>query len=78
MALATERYSFLFETRGTSRAVNASSLQVVVDGGHWLVDVARQMLRTVGRAFHMPYSVFIALCWAVADWKSASAVHWSE
>jgi hypothetical protein len=45
MALATERYSFSFEARGTSRAINATSLRVVVDGDHWLVDVARQMLR---------------------------------
>ena len=36
MALATERYSFSFEARGTSRAINATSLRVVVDGDHWL------------------------------------------
>ena len=75
MALATERYSFLFEVRGIARAINLSSMQIVVDGGHWMVDVARHLLKVkpVGRVFHMPYSVFTALCWAVADWKSATA-----
>ena len=73
MALAAERYSFSFETRGSARAVNSSSLQVVVDGGHWFVDVARHLLKPVGRVFHIPYSVYMALCWAVADWRSATA-----
>ena len=73
MALAPERYSFSFETRGTIRAVNASSMQVVVDGNHLLVDVARHLLKPVGRVFHLSYSVYMALCWAVADWRSATA-----
>ena len=74
MAVNAERYSFAFETRGASRIVNASSMMVVVDVEHWLVGVARNLLRPVGRSFHLTYSVYNALCWAVANWKGAPIV----
>ena len=72
MALAAERYSFAFETRGTSRAVNLSSMMIVLDGNHWLVGVAQHLLRASGRMFHMQYAVYGALCWAVSDWKTVA------
>ena len=40
MALSVERYSFSFETRGIARAVNVSTMMVLMDGNHWLVGVA--------------------------------------
>ena len=39
---------------------------------HWLVGMARHMLRPSGRMFQMQYSVYGALCWAIADWKAAA------
>ena len=73
MALNAERYSFTFETRGTTRTVNASSLMVLVDGEHYLVGVARNLLRPVGRSFQMTYAMYGALCWAVSNWKGSPA-----
>jgi hypothetical protein len=58
MALNAERYSFMFETRGTARLVNASLLMVLVDGEHWLVGMARNLLRPVGRSFQLSYAVY--------------------
>ena len=58
MALNAERYSFMFETRGTARLVNASSLMVMVDGEHWLVGVARNLLRPVGRSFQLTHTQY--------------------
>ena len=73
MALNAEKYAFSFETRGTTRAVNASSLMVQVDGDHWLVGVGRNLLRPVGRSFQLTYAAYGALCWSVANWKGAAA-----
>ena len=73
MALNAERYTFTFETRGTTRNVNASSLMVLVDGEHYLVGVARNLLRPVGRSFQMTYATYGALCWAVSNWKGSPA-----
>ena len=72
MAVHAEKYTFAFETRGTTRNVNASSLMVQVDGDHWLVGVGRNLLRPVGRHFQMTYAAYGALCWSVANWKGAA------
>ena len=73
MALNAERYTFTVETRGTTRAVNSSSLMVQMDGEHWLVGVARNLLRPVGRSFQMTYAAYGALCWSVASWKGVAS-----
>ena len=61
MALAAERYSFTFETRGTSRAVNASSMMLCWTGiiGWWAWQAFAE--RRSGRMFQMQYSVYMAL-----------------
>jgi hypothetical protein len=59
MALVTERYSFSFEVRGIARAVNASSLQVVVDGGQWPLDGGRGKATAQTGWSHISHVVFV-------------------
>jgi hypothetical protein len=60
-----------------ARSIYASSMMVLMDGNQqsyiigwwaWLP----HMLRPSGRMFQMQYSVYGALCWAIADWKAAA------